>query len=629
MSSGVRRPRVAQVATFGLVGAAVALAAAEGGAYDIVVRQEAALVLWWLLALGAAVGVLPRTRPAAGGAVALGALALLGCWTALSLGWSSSAERTTTEVARVAAHLGVLVLVSIVLDRATWRVAVAGATAAAAGVCAYALGSRLHPGFLGSDDAIAGFVGGRRLSLPLNYWNAVGAWAGMTTALCLAWSAHARSAVVRGLALAAVPLSVVVSYLTYSRASLGGTVVGLLVLLLVSRNRWALAANGAVGSLAAVAVVLTVRGTPAIENGSGSTGAGKILLVLVAASLLAGGLAAALQRVGIDERRLTPTAARRVLVVVTLIAVVAGGVAGAALGPRAWRSFTKTRATVATSDPAARLTNLNGTRHLVWRSALGAFADHPLKGTGAGTFEFTWDRDARGAEEVKDAHSLYLEAMAELGLPGLLLVLALLGGAIAAVVRAFRRLDPLVDRGALAGASGAAAAFFFGAGVDWLWESTAVTVLALVLIGSVIAAGGAPAAPVRWPLRTLAVAACLVLCALQLPGLVATSEVRRSGKAVRGGDIAAGLEHASNAIDAEPWAATPYIQRALVEERDGKYDAARGDLVLARSRESSNWRISLLLARIDADRGAAAAAVADYRRARALRPLGRFFTKTR
>ena len=39
--------------------------ALNGGGYDIVVRQEAALVLWVAIALGLAFGVLPRGRPAA------------------------------------------------------------------------------------------------------------------------------------------------------------------------------------------------------------------------------------------------------------------------------------------------------------------------------------------------------------------------------------------------------------------------------------------------------------------------------------------------------------------------------------------------------------------------------------
>ena len=49
-------PAVAFLATAGLV-VAYAL---RGGSYDIVVRQEMGLAIWWVLGLGFAFGVLPR-----------------------------------------------------------------------------------------------------------------------------------------------------------------------------------------------------------------------------------------------------------------------------------------------------------------------------------------------------------------------------------------------------------------------------------------------------------------------------------------------------------------------------------------------------------------------------------------
>src|SRR5947207_762594 len=104
----------------------------------------------------------------------------------------------------------------------------------------------------------------------------------------------------------------------------------------------------------------------------------------------------------------------RVLLVGVCVGVIATLVLGIAFGSRAWDSFT-TPAQNTTTDPAARLTNLNGNRYLIWGSALAAFRAHPVEGTGAGTFELWWNRDARGDEFVRDGHSLYLEAAAELG----------------------------------------------------------------------------------------------------------------------------------------------------------------------------------------------------------------------
>ena len=62
--------------------------------------------------------------------------------------------------------------------------------------------------------------------------------------------------------------------------------------------------------------------------------------------------------------------------------------------------------------------------HAAWRAALS----HPLIGGGAGTFDLAWAQwgDLARWGGALDAHSLYLESLAELGAVGLLLVLAAL-----------------------------------------------------------------------------------------------------------------------------------------------------------------------------------------------------------
>ena len=85
-------------------------------------------------------------------------------------------------------------------------------------ICILAFASRLLPSLLPSAVEEAG-IDTRRLSYPLNYWNAVGVWAAMTVSMALAWSAHAARWWVRGLALAAVCVAVPVVYMTYSRTA--------------------------------------------------------------------------------------------------------------------------------------------------------------------------------------------------------------------------------------------------------------------------------------------------------------------------------------------------------------------------------------------------------------------------
>lgn len=615
-----------QAVVFGLVAAAVALAAIDGGSYDLVVRQQWAVVLWWAIALAALLGLLPQTRPRVPGAVVLSSFVALAAWTAVSFTWTASDERTLAELSRVITHLGVVVIVAGALGPRTWHPAVAGATAGAVAICVYALITRLAPDSFAINTAVFA-EDARRLSKPLGYWNAVGAWAGMTTALCLGWSAHAQSLVGRGLALAAVPLSALVAYLTYSRASLGGIALGLLVLLATSRNRWTLALHAAAAAAGTGLAVLVVRGAPEIADATGSAGAGKVVAALAGAAVAVGAVAAATGHFGMDRIRMRLKAARIALAITAVIAVVGAVTAALTFGPDAWDQFTAVPAGSTSSDPADRLTNLNGGRYQIWEAAWRSVWDSPWKGSGAGTFEFTWNERATRAEFVRDAHSLYLEALSELGVIGLLALLTLVGGVAAALLLALRGAGAS-ERGALAGSAGAISAFFFGASLDWLWESTANAVLALVLVGTTLAATGVPIRSPRVPVR-LALAVIAILCAAtQLPGLVSTSEIRESQQASRAGDIAAARAHADDAIDAQPWAASPLVQRALVDEQAGALRAASVELRRAEALEPRNWRIPLILARIEARRGNADAALAAYARAKALRPRGQFFAQT-
>ena len=80
---------------------------------------------------------------------------------------------------------------------------------------------------------------------------------------------------------------------------------------------------------------------------------------------------------------------------------------------------------------------------------------------------------------MRDAHSLYVEALSELGPVGLALVLAIVAIPIATAVR--RRGEPLV---AVSGA--AFAVFAVHAGLDWDWEMPVVTLVALGCAAAVV-----------------------------------------------------------------------------------------------------------------------------------------------
>ena len=106
----------------------------------------------------------------------------------------------------------------------------------------------------------------------------------------------------------------------------------------------------------------------------------------------------------------------------------------------------------------------------------------------------------------------------------------------------------------------------------------------------------------------------------QVPGLVSTAKVRSSQEAVRAGHLQAATADAEDAIASAPWAATPYVQRALLFERTDRLRDAERDIVRARELEPTNYRHPLLLSRIEALQGKVPQALKAFRDARALAP---------
>jgi O-antigen ligase len=136
-----------------------------------------------------------------------------------------------------------------------------------------------------------------------------------------------------------------------------------------------------------------------------------------------------------------------------------------------------------------RLASVQSNRYEYWRVALGTFADHPLIGDGSGGFRVAWLRERPFRESVRDAHSLYLETAAELGLPGLGFLLLFIGGTFASGATALRRAA------APAGTAAALLAWTVSASIDWMWELPAVALFAVVLSAALVSDAQANRAP--------------------------------------------------------------------------------------------------------------------------------------
>lgn len=90
-----------------------------------------------------------------------------------------------------------------------------------------------------------------------------------------------------------------------------------------------------------------------------------------------------------------------------------------------------------------------GARIDYWRGAAGVIREHPIFGCGLGSFWCVYQRYMLpGADMIQHAHNSWLEVWAELGIPGLVLLVVLLGFSI---VRGVRNLKDVPGVGAAVG----------------------------------------------------------------------------------------------------------------------------------------------------------------------------------
>jgi hypothetical protein len=630
------------IAAWTLAFAVVAYLALSDGGYDTVVRGQVGVAVWWIVLLGALAGILPG-RIGRAGWVAIGLLAAFALWTGLATGWSESAERSTIELGRVATYLGVLVLAIVLQGRSAARHTINGLACAIGFVTALAVLSRLHPQWFPVNDHLEflGRVSARKLSYPLNYWNALAAFAAMGVPLLLGVALGARTLAGQAIAAATLPLAALCVYLTISRGGALALVVGIVVFVLFVPRRLDVLGTLVVAALGSAILVSAASQRDALQDGLATPAAihqGSELIWL--AVIVCGGVALVQVAIGLAARHLQRPAllapGRRMTALGALAVIALVCIAGVAGGvPRRvdarWQEFKAPVGVVqggGQDDVFSRLQAVNGNgRYQYWQAARDANASSPWKGIGPGTFEFWWARHATAAGFIRDAHSLYFETLAETGIVGFALLAGLLAFLLAAAVGRSLRGPPGV-RIWIAAAVGGLAAFMTAAAFEWVWEMGAIA-CAVTVLGAVIVVGrdevvvvDARAAPPSRPLLArvaVALLAAVALAAVAVPmaGALATRESRA---AAADGRLVAALQDSRTAQRLQPYAATPNLQRALVLEEAGALPSAAAAAKAATADEPTNWRTWFVLARIDAQRGRAADAVRALRVARRLNP---------
>jgi hypothetical protein len=533
----------------------------------------------------------------------------------------------------VTLYLGAFLLAVLLAPRGRPRVWLDGLAIGIGAVAVVALASRLFPDLF-DDRGLVTYLpsAATRLSFPLGYWNGLGIFLALGVPLLLHLAVVAGRAPVRAAALMPVPVIGAAIFLTSSRGAVATAVVAAAVFFALTDRRWEAGvaiASSAAGTAVAVAV-LNARNE--LVNGpvESATAAdqGRSAALLIALAALATGAVYVLGSRGL--RRVDPPRRLGIAFVAVVALAALAGIAAADPG----RRFDEFRASPGSLEALSGdsfvvshlLSGSGSGRWQFWTAAIDQWRSQPVGGVGAGTYEAWWAANGSFSYFLRDAHSLYLEMLGELGLLGLLLTVGVVAVGVGLAVARARTLrgDGRVAAAALAGVL---AGFAVAAGIDWMWELSAVTLLALIALALVTTAWpeAAHRAAVR-PIAGVAVAVVALVCvAAQVIPFLAQNQLARSRSAAARGEGAAALAAARAARDIQPWAASPYLQLALVDERLGRLGTARSSIHEAIDRDGEDWRLWLIAARLETKAGAVARARRSLARAVELNPRSPLF----
>jgi len=376
-------------------------------------------------------------RPGRLSGLLLAGLGGLTAWTASSWLWSDSPPLSLDEAQRTGAYLAVAAAV-VLAGRRVPPAWIAGGVVAGATVAAgWNLFLRLAPDWAGRAP-LRSDVG--QLGDPVGYANGIALLAALGFVLALGLGGVA--------ALLLVPLAMEIA-VQQSTGVVAAIAVGLAAFLLLSAQplrRGALLVLPLAAGVAGSHAGSVVDPPPSDLLAAAHTGHRLLLLLalLVAAQAL---LLRACPRLPAG-RRLPARVARPLAIGAAIVAAAAAPFALA-----------------------------HHERLHYWSVALHELAANPLLGSGAGTFVDWWLRLRTVPSSALEAHSLYVETLAELGPLGLALLLLALAAGLAG---AWRLRDEPVGASLLA----ALVSFDLAAAVDFHWELAGVAAPAIALAAS-------------------------------------------------------------------------------------------------------------------------------------------------
>jgi hypothetical protein len=511
-------------------------------------------------------------------------------WTGVTILWSVLPARSWDYFNRELVYLVFAVLGAFVGSAVAPRIAAWLVGGLVAVTCLWALAGKVVPAVYGDYGRLA------RLRSPVGYWNALALVATFGIPIAL-WAATRGRRDVRAGAVVALYVFMLALLLTYSRGGLIAAFVAIAAWFALTRARFesvvafveAGVPAGIVFGIALLLPGITSDGQPhsvRVHDGvwfglAAVVGAGA---VYAAASLVH-------YRPGAARERLLLRLALGAALVCVAAGVVVVSASGNPFGGK----------TQVAQGPSRLTESSLNNRWGWWKEAAHGFADEPLGGTGAGSFELVHRKFRDTGVDVREPHDLPLQFASETGIVGLLLW----GGSMAAAVlgawRALGRFEG--DEREAAGALGIAVPAFLVHGLlDYDWDFVALCGLLFFVIGFLLATGRRPFRVGReyaW-VAVVALIAWTGLYSIAAPR-IAAAKVDDAYSQIEDGSVGEAASTAKSAHSLNPLSTEPFEAWASAEEAAGRLVPARRLYMRAVELQPLNWATWYELALFDRD----------------------------